>query len=240
MILKKNSTILTALLIYVCSFLLFSIPGKAETSPAKVKASKQSAITPDKSVDLSKGPKTNKDSTSVYAILNISWGKKAKNNSKVKIKLYHKRAPNTVKNFTDLAEGKKEFKIKGRPYTKRFYKNLIFHRIIRGFMIQGGDPSGNGTGGPGYKFKDEFHPALKHNKPGTVSMANAGPNTNGSQFFITVGDQSHLDRPTKKYSIFGKVVEGLNEIVKISKIRTNRLDQPKHPVTITSVVIERK
>jgi peptidyl-prolyl cis-trans isomerase A (cyclophilin A) len=179
------------------------------------------------------GPEKNKLAKSVHAIFNIKWGKTGKKISKIKVKLFHRRTPITVKNFTDLAEGRKSYKVKSVPKKGKYYDNLIFHRIIRGFMIQGGDRNG----GPGYKFADEFHPALKHNQPGMFSMANAGKNTNGSQFFITVAPQPHLDN---RHTIFGKVVEGIEDIIKISKERTDRLDRPKYPVTIQSLTIERK
>ncbi|RME54106.1 peptidylprolyl isomerase [Candidatus Woesearchaeota archaeon] len=119
----------------------------------------------------------------------------------IKFELFEKRAPITTKNFIDLAK-------------KGFYNGLTFHRVIPGFVIQGGDPNGDGTGGPGYTIKDEFHPELKHDSKGIVSMANRGPNTGGSQFFITLNPQPHLDG---KHSVFGKVVEGLDIIDKIQK-----------------------
>ncbi|MDO9517060.1 MAG: peptidylprolyl isomerase [Methanosarcinaceae archaeon] len=118
----------------------------------------------------------------------------------IKIELYENRAPITTKNFIDLAES-------------GFYDGLTFHRVIRGFMIQGGDPSGDGTGGPGYVIPDEFHPELKHTT-GTLSMANAGPNTGGSQFFITEAPQPHLDG---RHSVFGQVIEGQDVVVKIEQ-----------------------
>ena len=118
----------------------------------------------------------------------------------IKIELYENRAPITTKNFIDLAES-------------GFYDGLTFHRVIRGFMIQGGDPDGNGRGGPGYVIPDEFHPELKHTT-GTLSMANAGPNTGGSQFFITESPQPHLDN---KHSVFGQVIEGQDVVVKIEQ-----------------------
>ena len=118
----------------------------------------------------------------------------------IKIELYENRAPITTKNFIDLAES-------------GFYDGLTFHRVIRGFMIQGGDPLGSGTGGPGYVIPDEFHPELKH-ATGTLSMANAGPNTGGSQFFITEAPQPHLDN---KHSVFGQVIEGQDVVVKIEQ-----------------------
>jgi peptidyl-prolyl cis-trans isomerase A (cyclophilin A) len=153
------------------------------------------------------------------------------------VRLFEEEVPQTVANFVGLVEGTKEWTDpKTRQKVKKpYYDGLIFHRVIAGFMIQGGDPLGTGTGGPGYNFADEFHPELKHTKTGLLSMANAGPNTNGSQFFITLAPTPWLDN---KHSIFGEVVEGLDVITRIGNTPT-RSDRPVKPVVIESVTISR-
>ena len=157
-----------------------------------------------------------------------------------KVQLHEAEVPNTVANFVGLAEGSREFTDpKTGQKTKRpFYDGLVFHRVIDGFMIQGGDPLGTGTGGPGYKFGDEFSATLRHTKPGILSMANSGPNTNGSQFFITLAATPWLDN---RHSIFGEVVEGLDVVQKIGKAPTSKPnDRPLKEIRIESVRIERQ
>ena len=154
------------------------------------------------------------------------------------VRLFEKEVPKTVANFVGLAEGSKEWQDPATGERKKapFYDGVIFHRIIDGFMIQGGDRLGQGTGGPGYKFADEFHPSLRHTKAGMLSMANAGPNTNGSQFFITLGPTPHLDN---RHSVFGEVVTGLDVVKKIGAVKTGRQDRPVNPVVMKRVTIER-
>ncbi|CDZ76494.1 Peptidyl-prolyl cis-trans isomerase B [Legionella massiliensis] len=151
--------------------------------------------------------------------------------------LFTKEAPNTVGNFVGLATGTKEFKDPktGEMVKRPFYNGLTFHRVIPGFMIQGGDPLGNGTGGPGYQFDNENTNA-SFAKPGVLAMANAGPNTNGSQFFITVAPTPHLQGG---YNVFGQVIAGQDVADKISKLATDPQDKPVTPVVIESITIQK-
>lgn len=140
------------------------------------------------------------------------------------VELFEDKTPVTTKNFIDLAN-------------KGFYNGTLFHRVIDNFMIQGGDPQGNGTGGPGYTIPDEFHPSLKHTGPGLLSMANRGPNTGGSQFFITLAPTPWLDN---KHAIFGKVIEGLDVVQKIGKVKTGASDKPVEDVVVKKITIEKR
>jgi len=145
--------------------------------------------------------------------------------------LYAKECPETVWNFINLAEGRQETDRDGN-----FYDGLIFHRVIKGFMIQGGCPSGTGTGGPGYRFNDEFDSSLRHSSEGILSMANAGPGTNGSQFFVTLGPTPHLN---DNHSVFGKVTEGIEVVRKIGSTLTGPGDRPAEDVVMEKVTIKR-
>jgi peptidyl-prolyl cis-trans isomerase A (cyclophilin A) len=202
---------LAALLITILSF-----HGEAKADAAKKE---------DKKATATKGKE-------MFAIFDTNQGT-------FKIHLFADKAPKTVENFVGLAEGTKEWTDPktGKKEKKPFYNGLIFHRVIDNFMIQGGDPTGTGMGGPGYKFADEFNPELRHSKPGILSMANAGPNTNGSQFFITVVPTPFLN---DKHSVFGEVVEGMDVVNKIAKVKTGAQDRPVDPVVIKTIKIERK
>ena len=168
---------------------------------------------------------------SLYATLHTNRGD-------IRIELFPNQAPKTVNNFVGLAKGTAKYTTKNASgqTSGPFYDGAIFHRVISGFMLQGGDPTGTGRGGPGYTFADEFHPELQFNKPYLLAMANAGPGTNGSQFFITVGPTPHLNR---KHTIFGEVADQASRdtVDAISAVRTGRNDRPAEPVVISSVDI---
>ncbi|CAM5475675.1 peptidylprolyl isomerase [Streptomyces pilosus] len=161
------------------------------------------------------------------------------NHGDIEVRLFPNHAPITVKNFVELAKGEREWTHPetGQKSTDKLYDGTVFHRVISGFMIQGGDPLGNGTGGPGYQFEDEFHPDLRFDKPYLLAMANAGPGTNGSQFFITVAPTAWLNR---KHTIFGEVTDAASQKVidTIASAQTNpRTDRPVNDVVIESVEI---
>jgi peptidyl-prolyl cis-trans isomerase A (cyclophilin A) len=157
----------------------------------------------------------------------------------IRVLLYGNHAPKTVRNFVELAEGTKEWRHPGTGARSndRLYDGTVFHRVIPNFMIQGGDPIGRGTGDPGYKFADEFHPELSFDRPYLLAMANSGPNSNGSQFFITVAPTAWLNR---KHSIFGEVADADSRAVvdAIASTETGAGDRPRTDVTINSVTIE--
>jgi len=161
------------------------------------------------------------------------------NHGPIRVELFPNHAPKTVQNFVGLADGSKEWMDprNGKKGDGPLYSGTVFHRVITGFMIQGGDPMGTGTGGPGYKFGDEIHPELTFSKPYLLAMANAGPGTNGSQFFITVTPTPHLNR---KHTIFGEVADqGSRDVVdKIATTATGRMDRPTEDVVIESVTVE--
>ncbi|MBO0892724.1 MAG: peptidylprolyl isomerase [Acidothermales bacterium] len=170
-------------------------------------------------------------SDALYATLHTNKGQ-------IELRLFPDRAPKTVRNFVELAEGNREWTHPGTGVktTDPLYDGTIFHRVIDDFMIQGGDPLGTGTGGPGYEFADEFHPALQFDRPYLLAMANAGPGTNGSQFFITTAAPlPHLNR---RHTIFGEVTRGNDVVDAIGRSRTGRNDRPVEDVVIEKVVVE--
>ncbi|MDQ0960518.1 peptidyl-prolyl cis-trans isomerase A (cyclophilin A) [Streptomyces sp. B4I13] len=171
----------------------------------------------------------------LYATLKTTLGD-------VEIRLFPDHAPKTVRNFVELATGEREWVSPktGVRSTARLYDGTVFHRVISGFMIQGGDPLGNGTGDPGYQFADEFHPELRFDRPYLLAMANSGPGTNGSQFFITVSPTAWL---TRKHTIFGEVTDAASQKVvdAIATVRTNpRTERPLEDIVLESVVVERR
>ena len=170
--------------------------------------------------------------TALFATLNTNRGP-------VRLQLFPDHAPATVKNFVGLSDGSTPWKDPrtGQDGQGSLYAGTVFHRVIPGFMIQGGDPLGTGTGDPGYRFKDEFHPELSFDRPYLLAMANAGPGTNGSQFFITVGATPHLNR---KHTIFGEVADQASRDVvdAIAASATGRNDRPTEDVVVESVVVE--
>lgn len=202
-----------ALLIYIAAFTLlsFSFRARAELDLKPTGTAKATAV---------KAAVANKKEKTMHATFKTSQGT-------FKVELYADKTPKTVANFVGLAKG--ELGGKKKP----FYDGLIFHRVIEDFMVQAGCPQGTGTGGPGYQFEDEIVPSLKHSEKGILSMANAGPNTNGSQFFITVAATPWLDG---KHTVFGKVIEGYEIVEKISKVPASG-SRPNTPVVIETVTI---
>jgi peptidyl-prolyl cis-trans isomerase A (cyclophilin A) len=194
----------------VCGFSLL-LMGSAESAGLSEKALKEKGL------------------TGTFAVFHTSMGDFV-------VRLFKDKVPMTVDNFIGLATGEKSWvdPKTGKRVSKPFYNGLIFHRIIKNFMIQGGCPLGNGRGNPGFKFKDEFHKELRHSGPGILSMANSGPNTNGSQFFITVVPTPHLDF---KHSVFGKVVLNYELVDKISKTATARGDRPVKDIVVQEIEI---
>jgi peptidyl-prolyl cis-trans isomerase A (cyclophilin A) len=168
----------------------------------------------------------------LYAVIDTTKGE-------MTCRLEEEKTPETVKNFVGLATGEKEYidPKTGKPGSGPFYDGVIFHRVIKDFMIQTGDRLGQGTGGPGYRFKDEFHPTLKHKGPGILSMANAGPGTNGSQFFITLVPTPWLDN---RHSVFGEVVKGMETVKAIGAVETGSQDRPRQEVKINRITIVRE
>ncbi len=161
------------------------------------------------------------------------------NQGEFTIRLFAQEAPRTVENFVGLAEGTREWTDPrtNQKVTTPYYDGIVFHRVIDKFMIQGGDPLGQGIGGPGYEFEDEFHPSLRHDRPGILSMANRGPNTNGGQFFITLVPTPHLDN---RHTVFGEVVEGMDVVQGIGRTATGPRDRPVTDIVIEQVTIERR
>lgn len=238
----KNITIKKVFWIYFCAFILAAFSFRAD---AKVTASDTTETSQQenkaKETDTKKETKKNKAGKKDEA----KASKKGKemfalfetNRGNFKVKLLADKATKTVENFVGLAEGTKEWTDPktGQQVKKPFYDGLTFHRVIKDFMIQGGCPLGTGTGGPGYRFEDEFPAgAPKHDKPGMLSMANAGPNTNGSQFFVTTVATPWLDG---RHTVFGEVVEGMDVVHAIENTKTGPMDRPAEAVVINSVKI---
>ena len=202
--------------------------------------SAQSAENPKSSADTKKStaeksstkekPSAKSEASQPVALIETSVGR-------IEVKLFKDRAPKTVENFIGLATGTKEWvnpRSKKAEKGKSLYEGTIFHRVIPGFMIQGGDPEGTGRGGPGYKFEDEFHEKDRFDRPGILAMANAGPGTNGSQFFITVRATPHLNG---RHTIFGEVIDGMDVVNKIISAPRDEMDRPNTPVNIKKITL---
>lgn len=215
--------------IYVLAFILTAFSFHAKAEDTKSESSKKAAVKKETKAD-KKDAKKGKEMIGVFET----------NKGTFKVKFFTEKAPKTVETFVGLADGTKEWTDpkSGNKVKKPFYDGLKFHRVIPNFMIQGGDPLGTGTGGPGFRFEDEFPAgAPKHDKPGILSMANAGPNTNGSQFFVTVAATPWLDG---KHTVFGEVIEGMDVVYDISKAPTGPMDRPVEDIVIKSLKIEKK
>jgi peptidyl-prolyl cis-trans isomerase A (cyclophilin A) len=207
-------------------------PATPPSAPATPPARPSSPPTPPPAAEAATGEWTKKVQAGqeVYATLNTNQGD-------IVLRLFSKDAPKTVANFVGLATGEKPWtdpsngqRVEGRP----LYQGVIFHRVIPGFMIQGGDPTGTGRGDPGYRFEDEFQSGRTFNKPGLLAMANAGPGTNGSQFFITTSTPDYLNN---RHTIFGEVVKGYEVVEKISNVERDPRDRPLQPVVIQKVTM---
>lgn len=179
----------------------------------------------------SKASRVKSGGRAMSAVIETSMGK-------IVVKLFEKEAPKTVANFVDLANGTKEWldPKTGQKVKRPFYDGLIFHRVIPGFMIQGGCPLGNGTGSPGYRFEDEFSPQIQFDRPGLLAMANSGPNTNGSQFFITTVPTPWLNN---RHTIFGEVTLGQDVVLAIGNVPRGAQDRPLTPVILQKITIQK-
>jgi len=236
---SKDIDIKKVLWIYLFAFLLAAFSFRAdaaETKSTETKTETTKTTETKKSSDskktVEKKNATDKKGPAMFAVFETNKGN-------FKIKFFNDFAPKTVENFVGLAEGTREWTDPktGAKVKKPFYDGLIFHRVIKDFMIQGGCPLGTGTGDPGYRFDDEFPKgAPKHDKPGILSMANAGPGTNGSQFFVTTIATPWLDG---RHTVFGEVVEGMDVVHSIENVKTGAQDRPLEPVVIKHVKIIR-
>jgi len=248
-------------LIYFIAFVVFKFRAHAQTAPAPATAPAAAASsTPAATAPAATAPAAGAASTAaapvkvapapkapavadkkkpvrkMFAEFDTSMGK-------FKAVLYTTMMPRTVANFVGLAEGTLQWTDPKthQPRQDPFYNGLTFHRIVKNFVIQGGDPLGDGTGGPGFKIKDEYHPNVNHDKVGVLSMANAGPDTSGSQFFITLTPQPNFDKKPYHFNAFGEVVEGLDVVKKIGAVPTDlSTDRPREPVYINSIKIIRQ
>lgn len=229
-----NVGIKKVLWIYLLAFLLAAFSFRADAKTESSTETKKEEIKKADVKDLkdTKSDKATKKGKDMIAVFETSMGN-------FKVKLLADKAPATVENFVGLAEGTKEWTDPktNQKVKKPFYDGLVFHRVIKQFMIQGGCPLGNGTGGPGFRFADEFPAgAPLHNKPGMLSMANAGPNTNGSQFFVTTVATPWLDG---RHTVFGEVIEGMDVVHAIENVKTGSMDRPVEAVVIKHVKIQK-